>query len=350
MKYKTAFFKNLVIILPVIWAIIFAYGGVQNKNIKSDSLKSDNKQKEQETGKDEEKSTPDTVKIGAYLFSIYNLDFPGNKVNMDFYIWLNTKKDSLNLAENFEVVNSIQFNKLSENNEKRGDINYITFRVNSELKNQWNISNFPFDKQKLEIIIEDADKDNTQLVYIADTIASKLDPNVMLEGWKISDFSLKAADYTYQTNYGDPAIPLNEYSTYSRVILSFTIQRAGYGLFFKLFIGLFISVLISLLTFFIDPVDLDPRFGLSVGAIFAAIASQYVITSTLPQNARLTLVDILHDISFIFIFLCILGSVISLHLKKKNKIETHKKLDKISFVILTICYLTIALYFVIRAL
>jgi hypothetical protein len=350
MKYKTHFLKKFVIILPVIWAVIFTYGWIQNYGNKPDTLKTVTKQYNVKVKNDEGKSAPDTVKIGAYLFSIYDLDFPGNKVNMDFYVWLNTKKDSLNLAENFEVVNSIQFNKLSENNERRGDINYITFRVNSELKNQWDVSNFPFDKQRLEVIIEDADKDNSQLVFVADTIASKMDPNVKMEGWKISDFNIKTVDYTYQTNYGDPAIPLNEYSAYSRVILSFTIQRVGNGLFFKLFIGLFISVLISLLTFFIDPVDLDPRFGLSVGAIFAAIASQYVITSTLPQNARLTLVDILHDISFIFIFLCILGSVISLHLKKKNQIAKHKKLDKISFVILTICYLTLAFYFVIRAL
>jgi hypothetical protein len=43
----------------------------------------------------EEKTAPDTAKIGIYIFSMYNLDFPGNKLNMDFYIWYNYLNDSL---------------------------------------------------------------------------------------------------------------------------------------------------------------------------------------------------------------------------------------------------------------
>lgn len=351
MKLKNVFFNRLAIILPLVLAVLFAAGMIQNKNENPDTLKITKNLKDKEVDRqpEEENGSPDTVKIGAYLFSVYDLDFPSNKINIDFYLWMNTLKDSMNLIENFEVVNSVEFNKTGENAERRGDINYLTFRVNSELKKEWDVTDFPFDKQKIEIIIEDADKDNSELVFLSDTIGSKIDPNVKIEGWNISDFSIKTIDYTYQTNYGDPDIPLNEYSTYSRVVLSFTIQREGNGLFFKLFIGLFISVLISLLTFFIDPVDLDPRFGLSVGAIFAAIASQYVITSTLPQNAKLTLVDILHDISFIFIFLCILGSVISLSLKKNNKIDKQVKLDRYGFFILGFSYLILTAIYVIRS-
>ena len=349
MKIKNTFFKRVLIIIPVVFTVIFTLGLIQDKTGKNDSLKTVIKQKDIKSEPESESTGPDTVKIGAYVFSIYDLNFPGNKINIDYYLWYNTVKDSLNLMENFEAVNSIDFKKIGENNERRGDINYLTFRVNSQLKKEWDVTDFPFDKQHIEIIIEDSDKDNTELVFRADTIGSKLDPNVKIDGWEISDFKIRTVDYTYQTNYGDPDIPLNEYSSYSRVIVSFNIQRSGNGLFFKLFIGLFISVLISLLTFFIDPVDLDPRFGLSVGAIFAAIASQYVITSTLPQNARLTLVDKLHDIAFIFIFLCIVGSVVSLYLKKHDKINSQKKLDKYGFYVLGISYVLIALFFILRA-
>jgi hypothetical protein len=186
-------------------------------------------------------------------------------------------------------------------------------------------------------------------VFIADTIGSKIDKSIHIEGWEIKNFGIKTVENAYETNYGDPDIPIDEYSSYSRVVIHFTIEREGNGLFFKLFIGLFISVLISLLTFFVNPLDLDPRFGLSVGAIFAAIASQYVITSTLPQNARLTLVDILHDVSFIFIFLCILVSTISLHYMKNGKEKQSKKLDWYSFLILSICYVILVSYFVTKA-
>ena len=297
-----------------------------------------------------EKSAPDTAKIGVYIFSMYNLDFPGNKLNMDFYVWYNYLNDSLKLTETFELVNSTEFAKVGESYEKYDSINYSTFRCNSVVKKEWNVTNFPFDKQKVEIIIEDIDNDNTRLVFIADSLATKIDKDVKLEGWKIKNFGIKVIDHTYETNYGDPTIPDGEYSTYSRVVIYFTLEREGAGLFFKLFVGLFISVLISLLTFFVNPTDLDPRFGLSVGAIFAAIASQYVISSTLPQNQKLTLVDVLHDISFIYIFICILISTLSLSLIKKGNVKGSAKLDRSSFIFLSVSYVILILYFVFSSL
>ncbi len=320
---------------------------VKNEPVKNEPVKKDTLKKIEAV---EESSGPaDTVKIGAYVFSLYDLDFPGNKVNADFYVWYNAKKDSLDLLNNLEIINSSEFSKSYETVEKRGDISYNSIRIDATIKQEWQVSDFPFDKQKIEIIIEDFDKDNQKLVFIADTTASKIAKEVHVEGWVIKNFGISVKNHTYETNYGDPDIPLNEYSAYSRATLHFTIEREGKGLFFKLFIGLFISVLMSLLTFFINPLDLDPRFGLSVGAIFAAIASQYVITSTLPQNESLTLVDILHDISFIYIFLCILISTISLHLVKHGQIAKSQKIDRVCFFTFAITYIILVTYFVGKA-
>lgn len=364
---KKGYFNKRVLIslLPLVLFFVFATGALlQNKNdklkktdvteskdsVKKKSSETDPKFIKNQISADEEFLPPaDTVKIGGYLFSVYDLDFPGNKINADLYLWYNAKKDSLDLLQNLEVINSTELNKSYEMNEKRGDITYNSVRLNAKIKQEWNVSDFPFDEQNIEIQIEDFDKDNTKLVFVADTLASKIDKQVHIEGWNIKKFGIKIDEHTYETNYGDPDIELTDYSAYSRATIFFTIEREGNGLFFKLFVGLFISVLISLLTFFINPMDLDPRFGLSVGAIFAAIASQYVITSTLPQNAGLTLVDILHDVSFIYIFLCILVSTISLHLYKIGKEKQSQKLDRVSFFVFAISYIILIIYFVGKA-
>ncbi len=289
---------------------------------------------------------PDTVRIGIYITSIYDLNFPANQLNVDFYVWYHYKNDSLVPVETFELINSKSYDKVGDTFEKYDTITYTSFRCNSLLKKDWDVSRFPFDKHTIEIIIEDVDKVNSRLVFVPDVTGSKIDKGVIVPGWDIEDFKIKVVDNTYETNYGDPYVPLNEYAAYSRVIVSFTITRHGSGLFFKLFIGLFVAVLISTLTFFMTPTDLDPRFGLPVGAIFAAVASLYVINSTLPQNASLTLVDILHDISFITIFICILLSTISLHLYKADKISVSHKLDRISFFTVLISYIVLVSLFV----
>lgn len=367
---KTGYFRKRILIslIPLALFLVLAAGMVlqqknENVNIKESPLQKENKDKKtnnkdpkenKETKPDsvsaeEETGPADTVKIGAYIFSVYDLDFPNNKINVDFYLWYNAPKDSMALLENLEVINATETDKSYEMNEKRGKAFFHSVRINTKIKQEWNVTDFPFDEQTIEVKIEDFDKDNTKMIFIADTAASKIDKDVHVDGWTIKNFGIKIDDHLYETNYGDPDIPLNEYSSFSRATLYFTIERDGKGLFFKLFVGLFISVLISLLTFFINPLDLDPRFGLSVGAIFAAIASQYVITSTLPQNERLTLVDVLHDISFIYIFLCILVSTISLHYMKTNREAQSQKLDRYSFYVFATTYLMLIIYFVIKA-
>lgn len=343
--------KRLHLIFPLIVFFILISGAVFQDNKKENKVEI-KKVSESDTSKllEKESETIDTVKIGAYIFSVYDLDFPGKKVNVDFYLWYNAKHDSINMLEYLEVINATEYNKSGETTENRGEELYQTVRINSTIKAEWDVTHFPFDRQVVEIMIEDYDKDNSKLIMIADTLGSKIDKNVHVDGWQIKGFEVKVYDHIYETNYGDPDIPMDEFSAYSRAVISFTIEREGKGLFFKLFIGLFISVLISLLTFFINPLDLDPRFGLSVGAIFAAIASQYVISSTLPQNDRLTLVDILHDISFIYIFICILISTISLNYMKADKVKQSQNLDKYSLYIFASTYFILVLYFVNRAL
>lgn len=352
MQKKYSCRRIILSLFPIIYFILTVSGAYfQDKKTDASGEKKVLKDTIQRTsGSEDERSGPaDTVRIGAYIFSIYDLDFPGCKLDIDFYLWYNTNRDSIDMLENLEVINATEYNKSNETKEKRGKNQYQTVRINSTIKEVWNVSNFPFDRQKIEIFLEDYDKDITKLVLVPDTIASKIDKNVHIDGWVIKDFGIKVLNHTYETNYGDPNIPLNEYSTYSRAVVYFTLEREGNGLFFKLFIGLFISVLISLLTFFVNPLDLDPRFGLSVGAIFAAIASQYVITSSLPQNESITLVDILHDISFIYIFLCILISTISLNFMKNNKKKESQKLDRYSLFIFAGTYFALVIYFVLKA-
>src|SRR3970040_2878235 len=162
---KTAFLLiTLIIFLSLFWGNIFQDEDKSKDNKGEVKLKVEGSEEEEQSG------PADTVMIGVYVFSVYDLDFPGNKINADFYVWYNAKNDSLDLLQYFELVNSVEFNKTGETDERRGDIVYQTVRINSRVKKSWDVSNFPFDRQTVELIIEDFDKDNTKLVFTADTI------------------------------------------------------------------------------------------------------------------------------------------------------------------------------------
>lgn len=284
----------------------------------------------------------DTLKLGMYITSIHDLNLGENSFKADYWVWFNYAKDSIKPLETMEVVNAKENSYFSPSIEKKNNIMWSMHKCKSVIKKQWNIENFPFDKQYLKIVIEEATNDYNKIVYIADEKNSSVDKKVKIEGWNIDKFTLKSSVARYETTYGDPV--LEGFSEYPRVMATITLSRKGLGLFYKLFLGVYIAFCISLLVFFIDPIDVDPRFGLSVGSLFAAVGNKYIVDSILPETVTFTLVDKVHLVTFFFIFLSLLISVRSLYLFKNGKKIQSKKLDTYAFRVVLFFYIFINSY------
>jgi hypothetical protein len=289
----------------------------------------------------------DTISIGVYITSIYDLSLPENSFKTDFWLWFNYKNDSLKPLETIELVNAKEIEISMPSTEKKNNINWGAQKIKTQIKKQWNIDNFPFDTQILQILVEEAIKDTSALIFKADKANSKLDKNVTLEGWEIKKFQIESSISTYNTTYGDPILKGN--SSYPNILISIGLERKGGGIFFKLFVGVYIAFAISTLVFFIDPTDVDPRFGLSVGSLFAAVGNKYIVDSILPETITFTLVDKVHLLTFFFIFISLMISVQSLYWAKKNQIKVSKRLDTLGFGFISITYILINMVLISQA-
>jgi hypothetical protein len=91
--------------------------------------------------------------------------------------------------------------------------------------------------------------------------------------WK-SSFYLPDLKFTATASESQP----NAAQPYNRHRQSIPLVRPNCGYFVKLLFGLFVATAIAFLALFIRPIDLDPRFGLGVGAIFASVTSALTLT------------------------------------------------------------------------
>jgi hypothetical protein len=289
---------------------------------------------------------PGQVYIGVYVNQIYDISLRDNKFSVDFYIWFRWKSDSIDPLESFEVVNGRveSIDGLYEDIIK--GYNYASCRVVATITKFWDVTDFPLDDHILTIEIEDTDNENFKLQYIADSANCAMNPEIQIPGWRVDRGWGKVIDHRYQTNYGDISLPTNSQSFYSRFVYSISAKRPGLGYFAKLFFGVMIAALIAFLAFFIKPIDLDPRFGLGIGAIFAAVASEYVITSALPDTNVMTLADKLHILAFIFIFLSLAQSTLSLKWYGDGKEKRARRFDIACFYLFTLVYLLISVVFI----
>jgi hypothetical protein len=291
---------------------------------------------------EEKAAKPVEVYVGVYVNQIFDVSLKDNKFSVDFYVWFRWIGDSVDPVESFEVVNGRMDSKGGVYEDEIKGYRYASCRVVATMTKFWDISKFPLDNHVMTIEIEDNENEDSKLKYMPDTGNCGINPQVEVPGWRVSTAEAGAAGHSYKTNYGDTSLPTNNESVYSRFTYSILVVRPGYGYFFKLFFGVFIAALIAFLTFFIKPTDLDPRFGLGVGAIFAAVASEYVIASALPDTNIITMADKLHILAFIFIFLSIAESVLSLRLFTAGREAFSKKLDKTCFIIFLTVYMVLS--------
>ncbi|PBQ33313.1 hypothetical protein CNR22_16530 [Sphingobacteriaceae bacterium] len=288
---------------------------------------------------------PDTVYTGIYITSIHDIDFKQKEYTVNFWLWLKYKNKEFDFLQNLEVPLAKTVSKSFSTLDTSGERIYILMKVQCVMKDSWKIDRFPFDRQKLRLSIENSQFDSHSLIFKPDTLGKHFDPRFTLNGWTIDSFKVSSKIKYYETAFGDEEIktPHSEYSSYR---VSIGLQREAMGLFWKMFLGMYVAFFIAFICFYIHADNIDARFGLSVGSLFAVVGNKYVIDSSLPESSSFTLVDMLHGLTLIFIFAIIASSVYALNTVKNGDVEKSNRFDKRMRIILGILYIALNLFYI----
>jgi hypothetical protein len=281
-------------------------------------------------------SQPIPVYIGMQVLRLTNLDITNNLFGLDFWMWFRWADDSVKPYESFELVNGKVDFRHVERVEKVAGMNYACVRVQATMTCFWEVARFPLCRQRLTVEVEDDDLEADQLAFLPDTANCGVDDGFHAAGWQFSGFSADRTDHAYSTNYGDPRYAAGRQTLYSRAIFGLQLQRADVLHSFKIFSGLYLSALVAFTVFFVKP---DHRLALTVGAIFAVVASHSVISAYLPDAGTLTLADKLHLATAAVILISLFETAYSLHLFHRNRLGASKRLDRLTFCVAAPLYL-----------
>lgn len=297
---------------------------------------------------DSPESPPDTVRIGAYIISIHDINFQDKEYTLRFWLWALYDNVAFDLAKQLDIPNAKSIDEPQVIVDVVNNKTWQLMKLRATMKQNWRVANYPFDKQHMVIHIENTIFEKDRLVFLPDELGSTYDRELTLDGWKISNFEVKVANNEYTTVFGDPSSEMlhSEYSSFNLVI---DIERSGWGLFLKLFTGMYIAFMISMVSFMLHPKEVEPRFGLPVGGLFAAVGNKYIIDSLLPESNTFTLVDSLHSITFLTIFIILLVSAFVLKRYERNQIPQGKKLNNISALAVMFAYFLVNLILILIA-
>lgn len=291
---------------------------------------------------------PDTVRTGIYVTSIHDIDFKQSEYTINLWLWLTYKNKAFDFLQNLEIPQAKSFTKSFSTIDSTNGRIYLLMKLQCVMKDSWKINNFPFDKQKLRFSIENSQFDSKAMVFVIDSLGKQYDPRFTLRGWNIDSFKMSTGTKAYETAFGDSTVP-TPHTAYSSFTVKIGIGRDAGQLFWKMFLGMYVSFLIAYICFYIHPDNIDSRFGLGVGSLFAAIGNKYIIDSSLPDSTSFTLVDTLHGITLFFIFTIITSSAWSLKLIKANKLQEARRMDLILAQVVLLVYVALNVFFITRA-
>jgi len=289
--------------------------------------------------------TPDTVKVGSYILSLHDINFHDKEYTMRFWLWFLYNNQNFDFTNQVEVPNAKNVEKPDVLVDTINGKTWVLMKMKSVMKQSWNVNDYPFDEQNIVVSIENTMYDKNWLVYEVDSVGSSFAPTMNVDGWKIKNFHVMRSTNEYNTAFGDPRVQTSK-SEYDTFNIKMTLERDAMGLFMKIFLGMYIAFFIGSISFFIDVKEVESRFALPVGGLFAAVGNKYIIDSLLPETSDYTLVDTLHSITFLFIFFTIFLNAYCVKLYEHENLKKASDLNYYGSRVMITLYILLNVFFV----
>jgi hypothetical protein len=278
----------------------------------------------------ETEGTPQKVEVGIYILNMGKLDVSSGSFTVDFYLSLKSEGE---VPESFEFVNGRASNLdkiIDKPNEK-------FYRVLANLSSPIYLKRFPFDTQKLQIILEDKIKTSKELVYVAEEKESGLDGSVAFPGWEIKGWKTTVATHEY---------PVYDES-YSQYAFDVEIGRIKMNSFFKTFLPVLFLMLIVVSSFILNPEQIVTRLATISSSLVASVMFHIAISSQIPPVGYLTFADKFMALTYLILLAAFFLNIgVFMYQSKgesgKEKAATLSKLcEKIVFVGVPVLYVVL---------
>lgn len=255
------------------------------------------------------RSMPAEVTVGMFVASAYDLNFHGGTFETIFWVWFVYDDPTYDPIAGMEITNAREYEVMESYGLLREDRRYYkAAKIRAVINQPWDIADFPFDSQALDIRIESVGLRHEDLIYVPDRGDSITGQELHLPGWHVSPIEIETSAFTYNTAFGEKNHA--EFSAYSRIDFRVPLQRDNPKLFFEVYIGYAIAFLFCATIWLTSFTNMpDYRIGMILGATFAAIGNKTVFESRYPSATSLGLEDRIEIGTFLLIALCLIISV-----------------------------------------
>jgi hypothetical protein len=247
---------------------------------------------------------PEACRVGVNIEELYDLDVETDTFGAVLWLWSLCPSAQAAPLETIALPTGDDLDVGELRSSPAGDAGYYQYqRIQGTFRHDWDMSHYPFDRQRLVIPIDETDRGSSVVVFEPDVESSFLSAAIRTElrEWQVSDLALEASITEPPSSYG---LPDAEGEGYARLEASLVLERTQVLTFLKLTAGVFAAALIALLSLFLDPRDrgsFSSRLGVLAGVLFGVLLSMRAADAFIGDPGRLTLVSKVHLVALALI-------------------------------------------------
>jgi hypothetical protein len=272
--------------------------------------------------------TTKVISVHSHIHHISNLNFKDQDYQIELWLYMISEdtipddyinqfavkesKDAefsfISLYEKNSVRRLRHFENSTSKDTTTGSRYRRILKIKSTMIQNWHLERYPFDSQYLSITVYRVRPYHWIMLRPMPSNITYSDNKE--KHWKIENGWYSYSDSVYQDTV-ENVFDNERNERYSALRYDIVIKRENKGwIFFKLAVGMYVAFLVAFISLFIPIHELEPRFGLPVGGLFASIANKYIIESSLPQSSQFFLIDKLHSVAILSILLVIIYSTV----------------------------------------
>lgn len=246
---------------------------------------------------------PDEVLAGVYVSNIQSVSQATNSFDADFYVWLRWRNPDLDPTAGVEVMNpymasGLVITPVHEEPQRQSDGSLLWLaRYQGSFNAPLSLSDYPFERQTLRIIIEDGVDTTARVVYRPDTDPIKLDPEVTLPGYNIGQPTIDFGEFTYESAFGEVDSTRAD-RTYPRITVTIPLSSPAVSGIVKTILPIGVVLIAAALALVIPVAYVDSKIGLAITALLALVAMHWGVSSGLPDAGYLVMIDVFYLLAY----------------------------------------------------
>lgn len=246
---------------------------------------------------------PEKVTVGVYVQNVQHVDLATNSFSADFYVWLRWNNPDIDAPAGIEVMNVYEHWALTKTEiypepRKQPDGSLVWLaRYQGAFNSPLSVADYPFQKQTLRFVFEDALNDSAEVVYVPDKDPITVNPDITLAGYNFGEPDIVFGTHTYPTAFGDVESTAED-RTYTQVLVEIPVTSPVTSGIFKTVLPLLIVLIAAALGVIVPASYVDSKVNVPITALIALVAMQFGVSSALPEVGYLPMIDLIYVLAY----------------------------------------------------